>query len=105
MNLLSTNPSLGFSRPRRNLFYYNQGGPFGLCILLSKKVNSAARAMVEHIFNLSTKEAEANRTMQVPGDPSLQSRFQDSQVYKRNLVSKKGKNKKGFLVVTYSCTP
>jgi hypothetical protein len=51
-------------------------------------MNSLSRAVVEHTFNPSTEEAEANRSMQVPGQTYLQRKFQDSQIYKKKPISK-----------------
>jgi hypothetical protein len=50
--------------------------------------------MVAHACNPSTREAEAGRSLQVPGQAGVQSKFQDSQATKKNCLTKKGKRKK-----------
>ena len=63
--------------------------------LLSKA--SLKLAVVAHIFNSSTREAEAGRSLSVQGQPGLQREFQDSQGYKVKPCLKKQTGKGSLL--------
>ena len=52
------------------------------------------QAVMEHAFNPSTQEAEAGRSLWVPGQPGLQSELQDSQGYTEKPYLEKPKKEK-----------
>lgn len=52
--------------------------------------------VVAHTFDPSTREAKAGGSLWVPGQPGLQSEFQDSQGYPEKPYLQKPNNNKNF---------
>ena len=60
---------------------------------LFKPYNKKPAKLGVYSFNPSTQEAEAGRSLQIPGLAGLQTEFQDSQGYTEKPCPEKKKNK------------